>query len=439
MYIMTNYYHNTHYHLMVLEPNESIDREPYTLKNIIDFFYSKPDFYINRCITPGFIKSTEMVLSNNFTPVEISKYEKYYEKYYILPKPTEAEMKAEWSLKNFMIKCYEMDLEYHDEPLSAKTLITVTKDAIRIDGMKSAGVVGQHALSRDEFIDAFLLMKKGEVTDLNVSVGIFTNNDECMCNKIKPIDIRLRYKIRRSGFELKDDPSTWDKLFSVTEMTYVSDADKDEDIRLIKLKTLQDHYFKKGDFMKISGLIYEPEPFEVLSNLTHWSYDVKIAAVNYNDKIKVGMIVKHEYLKVNTVVKSIDKTGDPYIVKISKPAFISVNNPDGYKLTFCQEKNPFYLTDLAIKDTAIIDEVGEKFVVVKSLYKIPEQEDEDNDEDNDNDNDNDDVDDNCEGVKDSEDINQIDEGVEEIPESSITIRKLFKKGEKCKLEYLGTK
>ena len=65
MYIMTNYYHNTHYHLMVLEPNESVDREPYTLKNIIDFFYSKPNFYINRCITPGFIKPVEMVLSKN--------------------------------------------------------------------------------------------------------------------------------------------------------------------------------------------------------------------------------------------------------------------------------------------------------------------------------------------------------------------------------------
>ena len=438
MYIMINS-HNTHYHTIVLQPKECVDKEPWTLRNIIDFFYEKPNFYINRCKTPGFKNKFDLVLTNNFTPVDISKYERYYEQNFQLPKPTEEEMKRKWSLKDFMIKCYELDLKEYDEEISAKTLISVTKDALRIDSMKSAGVVGQHSLTRKEFIDAFFLLDKDDVLDLNISVGIFTDRDENICAKVKPIDIRLQYKIKRSGFEEKNDESSWDKIFRINKMEYNSEDDKDEEERLIKLTTIKHHYFQKGDYMKISGIIVKPEPIKVNGILNHNSFKLMILesvwdADKLADKINVDMVVKHKFLKMNTFVKSINTTaqeppnpcpqgticpsGDYIEIELTRPAEVNLNDPNGYEISFCDPPNPFYIKNPVVKDTAIIMNVTEDTVTVKSRFditkfkEIPEKDDD--------------------GCPVKLEITELG-----LPEEYVSIRKLFTRGEKCKLEYTG--
>ena len=61
-----------------------------------------------------------------------------------------------------MIKCYELDLKDYDEEISAKTLIIVTKDALRIDSMKSA-VCWTNSLTRKNLWQ----LNSDDVLDLN--------------------------------------------------------------------------------------------------------------------------------------------------------------------------------------------------------------------------------------------------------------------------------
>ena len=430
MYIMINS-HNTH-HTIILQPKECVDKEPWTLRNIIDFFYEKPNFYINRCKTPGFTKPDDLILTNNFTPVEINKYERYYEQNYQLPKPTEEEMKKNWSLKDFMIKCYELDLKDHDEEISAKTLITVTKDALRIDSMKSAGVVGQHSLTREEFVDTFFLLNKDDVLDLNISVGIFTDRDENICAKVKPIDIRLQYKIKRSGFEEKNDETTWDKIFRVNKMEYVSDADAGQEEREIKLTTNEPHYFEKGDLFKIAGVVVKPAPIKLTATLLNYKSEVKITKAELDGKTLVeGMIVKHKFLRVNTFIQSIptafetDTNGVEYkMIKLTKYAEITLNDPNGYELSFCEPENPFYLKNPTVKDTATVLNTTETTLTVKSRFDVTKLQSTD-------------------PLKLEEELDEcgcpIKLEIKELglPDEFVNIRKVFRRGEMCKLEYTG--
>ena len=137
---------------------------------------------------------------------------------------------------------------------------------------------------------------------------------------------------------------------------------------------------------------------------------------------------------MNTFVKSINTTaqeppnpcpqgticpsGDYIEIELTRPAEVNLNDPNGYEISFCDPPNPFYIKNPVVKDTAIIMNVTEDTVTVKSRFditkfkEIPEKDDD--------------------GCPVKLEITELG-----LPEEYVSIRKLFTRGEKCKLEYTG--
>lgn len=348
MYIM-DYSNTKHSHVLVLEPKTTINKYPFTLKEIIDFFYRNPGFLINPDITPGFINKTKLVLSNNFIPAKKDLYKGDF----TLPLPTHKEIDNKWSLKDFMISCYESDL---DNGLSAASMISVTKDALRIDQMKNINVIGQHSLNREEFIDAFLVLKKGQITDLNISIGIFSNKNVEESSKVKPIDIRLKYRVKRTGWEVKNDWTTWGPSYTIKHVSSNLLKEGGNNISKINLKLDRVDNLSVGDCLKITG-IEKKKKKKLIINMKRRSNLIGVRNEYFEEDLKEGMLISGDGIYDNTFIGEIDKTKDPIILTLSKPCYKAGHN---IKVMYKD-----YVKD---KETYII-EVNKDYIVIKTHYK----------------------------------------------------------------------
>lgn len=344
-----NYYsNNTHSHILVLEPKSSVNKYPFTLKNIIDFFYRNSDFLIDTDITPGFIKKTKLVLSNNFVPAKKDLYKENF----TLPLPTHKEIDDEWSLKEFMIHCYECDL---DNSLSAASMISVTKDALRIDQMKNINVIGQHSLNREEFIDAFLLLNKGDISDLNISIGIFSNKKVENCSMVKPIDIRLKYSVKRTGWEVKNDWTTWGPSYTVKYILYEATEKSQRKVNEIKLILDRVDDLSIGDCIKIPG-IEEKKKKNLIINMERHSNLIMLRKENFKEDIKEGMLISGDGIKDKTFITKIDEKNDSIILILSKPCDKTTHNV-----------KVVYEDDVKETDSIIVD-VDKDNITIKTYY-----------------------------------------------------------------------
>ena len=345
-------YSNTkHSHILILEPKSTVDKYPFSFKEIIDFFYRNPDFLINPDITPGFINKTKLVLSNNFIPAKKDLYQGDF----TLPVPSNKEIDDKWSLKDFMISCYESDL---DNCLSASSMISVTKDALRIDQMKNINVIGQHSLNREEFVDAFLALKEGEISDLNISIGIFSNKNVEGCSKVKPIDIRLKYKVKRTGWELKNDWTTWGPSYTVK---HVSHSVKEEHYsgNIIRLVLDRIDNLSIGDCIKIKKIKKDKKcEKKIIVNMRTNSNIINIRNEYFEKDLKQDMLIRGDGIPENTYIKSIDKRQDPIIVILSKPCYKTAHNVKVIYEEYTKELNSH------------IVEVDKDYIIVKTQHPL---------------------------------------------------------------------